>query len=139
MSRRDKYHDIAKAALLKDGWRITADPYILVVGQRNLYIDLAAQRGPIALEKEGRKILVEVKSFVGLNEMHDLYEAIGQYIFYREHLAQQEAEPPLYLAVPRLAYEGVWTEPAGRIMIEAQSLKLVVFDIEQEVIIRWIN
>jgi len=36
----------------------------------------------IGAEKQGRKIAVEVKSFIGHSKLHDLYKALGQYVFY---------------------------------------------------------
>ena len=60
---KDIFHDTVKLALQKDGWRITHDPYRLRYGIADIYIDLAAEEA-IAAEKAGRKIAVEVKSFV---------------------------------------------------------------------------
>ncbi|WP_446388415.1 element excision factor XisH family protein [Coleofasciculus sp. B1-GNL1-01] len=62
---KDIFHDIVKLALQKDSWTITHDPYRLRYGIADIYIDLAAQEA-IAAEKEGRKIAVEVKSFVSV-------------------------------------------------------------------------
>jgi hypothetical protein len=45
----------------------------------------------------------------------------------------------LYLAIPQIAYEGIWSEPAGQVIIEAQEIKLLVFDVDREVIAKWIN
>jgi hypothetical protein len=61
MPRRDKYHLAVRNALIKDGWRITHDPFPLVIGQRDVYIDLGAESVPFAAEREGLKILVEEK------------------------------------------------------------------------------
>ncbi len=76
-------------ALIKDGWTITHDPLILAVGRRDIYVDLGAEQ-PVAAEKEGRKIAVEVKSFVGPSAVHDLEQAISQYSLYRIVLTQDE-------------------------------------------------
>src|SRR5258708_33705788 len=62
MSRLDLYHDAVRHALEKDGWTITHDPLTLSVGGRDIYVDLGAEK-PIAAEKEGRRIAVEIKSF----------------------------------------------------------------------------
>ena len=48
-------------------------------------IDLAAET-PIAAEKAGRKIAIEVKSFLSPSPITNLYDAIGQYIVYRRLL-----------------------------------------------------
>ena len=60
----DLYHDAVKQALIKEGWTITADPYRIQFQELDLYADLAAEL-PIAAERQGQKIVVEVKSFVG--------------------------------------------------------------------------
>lgn len=65
MTRKDIYHDKVKEALRKDGWIITHDPFRLRVGKKRLAMDLGAER-LISAEKGIRKIVVEVKSFVGV-------------------------------------------------------------------------
>ena len=56
MPARDTFHDVAKEALIRDGWTITDDPLQLHYGGVDVYVDLAA-------EKANQKIAVEVKSF----------------------------------------------------------------------------
>ena len=50
MPARDFYHADVVRALLADGWRITADPLVLPVGGRDLYIDLGAENSTIGAE-----------------------------------------------------------------------------------------
>jgi hypothetical protein len=42
MPRRDSTHPFIKQALIKEGWEITDDPYVISYGERFLFIDLAA-------------------------------------------------------------------------------------------------
>lgn len=58
----DKIHNAVKNALIKDGWKITADPYRIDFEEYRLYADMSAER-PIAATKDNEKIVVEVKSF----------------------------------------------------------------------------
>lgn len=109
MPARDLYHNTVVNALVKDGWKITDDPLHLTYGQRELYVDLGAEH-PLAAEKADRKIAVEIKSFIGPSNLRELEVAIGQYILYREILAQQQPERQMYLAVSLGAYEDVFTE-----------------------------
>lgn len=44
MPAKDIYHDTVKNALIKDGWNITNDPYILTIGRKDLFVDLAAEK-----------------------------------------------------------------------------------------------
>ncbi|MGK7933812.1 MAG: element excision factor XisH family protein, partial [Microcystaceae cyanobacterium] len=64
MPAKDIYHDSVKNALIKNGWRITDDPLSLKIGNKDLFIDIAAEKLLVA-EKEEQKIAVEVKSFIG--------------------------------------------------------------------------
>jgi len=74
----DTYHEVVKHALIKEGWTITHDPYTLTFGQRNVFVDLGAER-MLAAEKGQEKIAVEIKSFQGASDVRDLEMAIGQY------------------------------------------------------------
>ena len=73
---KDKYHDLVRDALEKDGWTITDDPLRIQVEERTIKIDLGAEK-LIAAEKEGQKIAVEIKSFIGHSVVTDFYLAIG--------------------------------------------------------------
>lgn len=46
--------------MVKDGWKILTEDYTLEYGGDRLYVDIAAEKS-IAAEKQGEKILVEVK------------------------------------------------------------------------------
>jgi hypothetical protein len=81
-ARKDIYHDTVKNALIKDGWTITSENLYLPWGGTETYVDIAAEKVFIA-EKEGRKIAVEVKSFVGKSNLCELEKAVGQFIIYR--------------------------------------------------------
>ncbi len=77
MAKRDRYHYQAKRALERDGWTITHDPFALEIGEKGLLADLGAER-LISAEKGLKKIVVEIKSFIGPSDVRDLEEAIGQ-------------------------------------------------------------
>ncbi len=137
MPERDLYHNTVKAALVKDGWNITHDQFPLVYGGRRVYADLGAEK-LFAAEKAERKIVVEVKSFVGQSEVADLQEAYGSYEMYRNILAELEPERIIYLAVTQEAYNGIFSEPLGQLMLRREQIRLIVFDKIKEVIISWI-
>ena len=61
MSARDVFHDAVRAALIKDGWEITADPLRIEVEGFNVSIDLAAER-VIAASRDDERIAVEIKT-----------------------------------------------------------------------------
>ena len=74
---------------MREGWTITHDPYVLLFGIHDLQIDLGAEM-PIGAEREGRKIAVEIKSFLSISTFGDLYHAIGQFQFYHSLLKRSE-------------------------------------------------
>ena len=137
MPAKDIYHDAVRNALIKDGWIITHDPLILKWGLKDLYVDLGAER-LVAAEKEGHKIAVKVKSFVSPSEVEDLETAVGQFILYNDIMSRTEPERVLYLAVRTAVFTSVFEEPIGQILLENQRVKLVVFDPQAEVIVKWI-
>lgn len=137
MSARDIYHDAVKRALQKNGWTITHDPFPLKIGKKRLSADLGAER-LISAENETRKIVVEVKSFVGQSDVKDLEQALGQYVLYRQILAEMGVERSLYLAVSQVVFNAVFTIELGQILLRNQVIKLIVFDDESEVIVEWI-
>lgn len=137
MPARDLYHDVVKTALIADGWAITHDPLQLKIGKKDLFVDLGAER-LLAADKGGRKIAVEVKSFLGESDVADLENALGQFILYREILAESEPERHLYLAISGEVYEELFLEPIGQLLLRRQQLQLIIFDSDKGVITKWI-
>lgn len=137
MPAKDIYHDTVRNALLKDGWRITHDPLVLKWGNKDLFIDLGAER-LLAAEKDQQKIAVEIKSFIGPSDMADLERALGQYVVYHDVLAEREPERRLYLAVPEETWLELFEEPIGQLLLKNERARLLVFDPLQEEIRRWI-
>lgn len=138
MPAKDIYHDTVKNALIKDGWTITDDPLILSIGKKDLFVDLGADK-LIAAEKDYQKIAVEIKSFIGQSQVNDLENALGQYILYREILLEKQNERVLYLALKSSAYQEIFEEPIGKILLKRELIKLLVFDEKKEIILQWIS
>lgn len=136
MPARDIYHDCVKSALVKDSWTITHDPLSLKWGRKDMYVDLGAEQ-LLAAEKAKSKIAVEIKSFTSLSEMNDLEKAIGQYIVYHDVLAKIEPDRKLYLAVSQEVNSGLFEEPLGQLLLTNNRVRLVVFEPEEEVIVKW--
>ena len=137
MPARDLYHDTVKSALIKDGWTITHDPLALRWGARDLFVDLGAER-LLAAERGEEKIAVEVKSFSGPSDMAELERALGQYVLYRDVLAEQQPERTLYLAVTVETAQDVFQEPLGQLVRRNHQIRLIVFDPPKEAIVQWI-
>jgi hypothetical protein len=136
MPAKDAFHEVVKIALQKDGWQITHDPYTLQAGTLELYIDLGAEK-VVAAEKDGQKIAVEIKSFIGPSKISQFYTALGQFISYRAALQQQETDRILYLAVPSNAYDSFFTLGFIQYLVQQNQIYLMIYDIEQEAIAQW--
>ncbi len=138
MSRRDLYHDSVRIALEKDGWKITADPLDLTIGEVELFADLGAER-VIAAEKGNEKIAVEIKSFVGQSPVSEFHKALGQYENYRSSLEELDPERTVWLAVPFEAWNDFFQRPFIQKAVARHNLELIIFDITNETIVQWIK
>lgn len=139
MSARNVHHDRVVRALIADGWTITHDPLTVTYGGENVYVDLGAERGTLAAEKGGRKIAVEIQSFLSPSTISDMHGAVGQYQIYRALLGETEPDRVLYLALPRRVQDGIISDPFGRLIVNSLSIRLLIFDEAQEGALRWIE
>lgn len=137
MPAKDRFHPHVVDALIRDGWTVTHDPLAIRVGVKDMFIDLGAERFLVA-EKQGRKIAVEVKSFLGASEIHDLEVALGQFVLYSEALADTDPDRVLYIAVRLKTYEELFEEPLGSRLVSRGRLRLLVFDPDRREVLRWI-
>jgi hypothetical protein len=138
MPAKDVYHQQLKNALIKAGWRITRDTYQIKFREIKLYADLAA-KAMFAAEQDRQQIIVEVKSFLGPSRVRDFEAGLGQYILYRLYLAQLFPEAVLYMAVSDAIYRSFFLKNAIQFAVTELDIKLIVFDVEQEVIVQWIS
>lgn len=137
MPAKDQFHDVVKISLQKDGWRITHDPLpIRIEGISDMYIDLGAEK-LIAAERNGQKIAVEVKSFIGTSTISEFHTALGQFINYRYALEVQEPKRVLYLAVPLNTYNDFFTKSFIQSVTQRSRVNLLVYNVETEEIARW--
>jgi hypothetical protein len=146
MPQRDAIHNIIRQALIKEGWEITDDPYVISYGERFLFIDLAARLDAlngiagrfIGARRGSSRIALEIKEFRGNSAIADLEQAIGQYVLYRLLLAQVDRERELYLAVADTTFDGIFSEPIGELVMRELPMKLLIVDVEAVEVKRWI-
>jgi len=138
MPKLDIIHNAVKNALTKDGWSITDDPYVIQYRKTVLYADPGAER-PIAAERDGQKLVVEVKSFIGASKIQDLKEALGQYDIYRYLLEETAPDRKLYIAISNVVYNTFFTQDVTQLILNKHQLPIIVVDIEIEEIMQWIN
>ncbi|MEZ2229965.1 MAG: XisH family protein [Microcoleus sp.] len=147
MPARDSIHNIVKQAIVKDGWQITDDPYVISYGERFLFVDLGATESSsldridgrfIGAEYQNSRIAIEIKEFRGPSRIANLEQAIGQYIVYQLLLKQVDPERQVYLAIPDTIYYDLFSEPIGELVIAEIPLKLVIIDLKKTEVKQWI-
>lgn len=138
MPAKDILHDVVKDALINDGWVITHDPFVIPFGKRNVYADLAAEQTLVA-ERANQKIVVEIKSFVGLSRMNDLQQALGQFVLYQILLSSKYPEYELYVALDDYIFGDIFNDADGQMVLEKSGLKLFTVDVSSRRICRWLK
>jgi hypothetical protein len=135
---KDVIHDAVKEALENDGWTITSEHYTVRYEEFTIYPDLAAERA-FAAQRGTQKIAVEVKSFLGRSTVHEVRDAIGQYVMYQTYLADIEPERKVYLAISTQTYHDTFQLKAVQRLIQRFAVALIVVQIEQKEIVAWIE
>lgn len=125
-------------ALLKDTWLVTDEQFYIRSGGVEIYIDIGAEK-VIAAERDGEKIAVEVKSFLGYSNITEFHVAVGQFINYRSILSDEQPDRILYLAIPLDVYDSFFQLPFTQKIIRENNIKLIVFNSVTEVIVKWIK
>lgn len=146
MPPKDAHHDVVHQALVKDGWEITNDPYVISYGERFLFIDLGATESEteipkgnlVGAKKGGERIAIEIKQFHGKSAIADLEQAIGQYILYRLLLEKVDPGREIYLAVSQVVFDELFSEPIGELVINELPLQLLIINIPEAKVHRWI-
>ncbi|MEX0718545.1 MAG: element excision factor XisH family protein [Planctomycetaceae bacterium] len=138
MPARDAIHDTVRNALVKDGWTITDDPYILEYEDLVVYPDLGADRS-LGAERGSERMVIEVKSFLGRSSIYELEHAIGQYLIYRILLSIRDPNCRLFMAVARDIHEEVFGNNAVRLIVAELAIRLLVIDPKHEEVVEWIE
>ena len=136
MAAKDAYHDTVKAALQKDGWTITHDPLVLELSSGRLEIDLGAEQ-LIAAQRSDVQIAVEIKSFLAPSLTSEFHLALGQFLNYRVALRLKEPNRVLFLAIPVKVYRNFFSGELAQLSIAEYNVKLLVFEPDQEEIVKW--
>ncbi|MCG5058952.1 MAG: hypothetical protein KA714_13415 [Limnoraphis sp. WC205] len=58
---------------------------------------------------------------------------------HNEILREKEEQRVLYLAIKQSAYEDIFDEPIGRLLLKRGLVNLLVFDEKEEAILQWIR
>lgn len=134
MPTKDRYHDVVKRALVKDGWEIIDEQVTLQVGERYLWVEIEASN-----QSFGSAILVEVKELEEVRSpVEALANAVGKYILYKAALNFWELDTALYLAVTDVAYKKILSEPLAQQIFQLVPIPLLVFSVETEEVVAWV-
>ncbi len=132
----DQCHQQVVRALENDGWIVAKKPTKLYSEDRQVFIDILAERG--ANGSQQQIILSEVKCFPDRGDTtREVYIAFGQYLVYRALLAELKRQIPLYLAIPEDAYNEIF-DPVLQRAVNDNQVKLLIVNLETETIVRWI-
>jgi XisH protein len=136
---KDRFHAQVKAALVKDLWSITHDPFSIQISEAvRLQIDLGAEN-TIAAQREREKIAVEIKSFIADSDISEFHAALGQYLNYVQALEDEEPDRVLYLAVPIETYSDFFQLPFIQKSLKRHAINLVIYDPIEAEIKQWIS
>ncbi len=133
---KDLYHEHVREALIKDGWAITSDPYIIETEDVDYEVDLGAEK-IIAAEKGQEKIAVEVKSFVGSSFVYEFHRVLGQFLNYSIGIDDFEGDRILFVAVPIKVYEESFHLSFVKKAIRRVKMKILVFDPATKSVVLW--
>jgi len=90
-------------------------------------------------QKGEKKILVEVKSFIGISGLHDFEVALGKYTLYLTVLRKRKLNYVLCAAIDEKAYKSTFQRPMIQLAVEEHQIPLIVTNLNQEEVIKWIN
>jgi hypothetical protein len=135
---KDFYHDNLREALEKDGWKVTHDPYQIEIEGVGYQIDFGAEQ-LIAAEKEGVRIAVEVKSFMGPSTVNEFHKAVGQFNDYYVALEMEDPNRILFLAVPEVVWLKFFQKQIIQKSLKRIAAKIIVYNPKNNEIVQWIN
>lgn len=134
---RDLIHYHVRRALEKEGWKIAADPFFLRLSSKtSMELDLQAERF-ISAKKGNEQVFIEIKSFARRSILYTFYEALGQYLCYRDALREAKIDHPIFLAIPMLAYKKMSKIPFILRRIKQYEIQLIIIDTVNEKIEVW--
>ena len=136
MPRKDSIHEAIKAALIKDGWTITDDPFFLEYGGDDMFVDLGAER-LLAAERGTEKIAVEIKSFTRVSALTALHNALGQYQVYLAVLEKVDPSRKLFIALSKTAYDDLLRVDTFGLVVQRFHVSLLIVRTDEEEIEQW--
>lgn len=137
MPANDAIKPAVVAALVKDGWTITNDPYRIEFGTDDLYVDLGAERVLVGAERGTERIAVEIKSFMAPSLLNEFQTAFGQFLVYQTLMEDTDPERRLFVAVTDRVFDAIHLRPALRRVLEKQAVPFVLIHLDTQEVVRW--
>jgi poly-beta-hydroxyalkanoate depolymerase len=89
-------------------------------------------------KKNGKKIIIEIKTFAGRSFIKELQQALGQYELYFDMLELTELDYELYMAISEFVYQDFFLQKGTQMIVQRHKIKLLVVNIEREEIVKWV-
>lgn len=139
MPAKNIYHGAVVAALKADGWTITDDPLTLTVGDRNLFIDLGAERTELAAEKgaSGSPSRCSPSRACPPSPI-SRRRSVSTCCTGRSCPGSSRTARSSWRCRGRV-YDGILSEPLGRMVMIDRSARVLVFDPDRREVVRWIS
>jgi hypothetical protein len=89
-------------------------------------------------KKNGKKIIIEIKTFAGRSFIKELQQALGQYELYFDMLELTGLDYELYMAISEFVYKDFFLQKGTQMIVQRHKIKLLVVNIEREEIVKWV-
>lgn len=133
---RDFFHSTVQEVLLKEGFSITHDPYVLRKYDPQWELDFGAEK-VIAAESDRLKIAIEVKSYFQDSFAHAFHGILGQYLNYRLALSYVDPDHKMFLAVPEDIFNEEFSRRGISNSIRHFQVSLMIYHPVEKIILRW--
>jgi len=136
----DKYHEAVRRGLIKQGWKVTSNSFVVKPSAKIRYVmDLAAEKIIFEAQNEKmEKIVVEVKTFGKESFTHEYSEVLGQYEQYKFALEYNSINRKLWLAIPENIYTQHFSDHFIMASCARHGVSIIVYDPILEIITQWI-
>ena len=89
-------------------------------------------------KKNGKKIIIEIKTFAGRTFIKELQLALGQYELYFDMLELTGLDYKLYMAISEFVYQDFFLQKGTQMIVQRHKIKLLIVNIEREEIVKWV-
>ena len=136
LGKNDKSYPTVLRIMKKLGWKIFADPFTIDFGEIELITDLALEP-LLGLEKQNKRIILELKSYKSLAINSEFQRLIGQIKQYEYCLRRDDLNYKVYLTIPTARYDWYIQKSDYIPFLEYQNIKYLVNHSMNEEVLKW--